>query len=382
MRLNTPTPSTPETRMAWDYDQYADYIKKHAPASERSSLLKADAKPFVPKGDKAGKPAKIFATYYSMPDWLDIFNFRTRLEKTPFEHMMKDYRHQVQKHQDKVIECLDRINGFASGKALLEEVSSTAHWVRIMPYFHFFRTMPGLDYDNATARPLKPGETLSHVSDGTMLNLEDEYEKGAVVRGDDNEPLTERGTGKGANIALFFSPETWEDKKLNKGPGFRPDEVLYHELVHVSRQMRGKMTHVAVGGKGFPNIEEYFATVLTNVYLSDKSETRLRGYYSSDFLRQEHRHWKVNGQDVGLIIDPLPRDWNVMKDPDKFYDNPDKLDISPRQLMQIFRDKQPSFYLALAHLPKEWPPFNPVGRHFRENNVPAKKAKPAAARPW
>jgi Effector protein len=372
--------AAPETSMPWDYDQYVNYIKKLAPPAELSALLKAPSTPFVPKdGKRKGKATKIFATYYSMPDWLDIFSLQNHLQKTPIEHMIKDYRHTAEKHQKQVIDCLDMINVFSSGKALIEEVDSTRYWVRIMPFYHFFRTMPHMNYDNATPWALRPGETLSHISDGTLEDFQDEYEKGAVVRNDDNEPASGEGpgTGKGANVALFFSAQTWKDMSDKRGAGHRPDEVLYHELVHVSRQVRGKMTRLPVEGKGFPNIEEYFATVITNIYMSDKLETRLRGYYAPDFLRQEYRHWKINGEEIALIIDPLPNDWDLMQDPDAFYDNPDNLSISPRQLMGIFRVKQPSFYIALAHLPQGRPLFNPVGQHFRETAA----AKAPAVRP-
>jgi hypothetical protein len=116
--------------------------------------------------------------------------------------------------------------------------------------------------------------------------------------------------------------------------------------------------------------------------MSDTLETRLRGYYSHDFLRQEYRHRKMHGEDIGIIFDPLPADWNLMKDPDAFYDNPDNLSISPRQLMDIFRVKQPPFYRALAHLPQGRPLFNPVRRHFDEAapaKAPAAPPKPAKA---
>jgi len=69
--------------------------------------------------------------------------------------------------------------------------------------------------------------------------------------------------------------------------------------------------------------------------------------------------------------DPLPKDWNVMKDPDKFYDNVDNLNPPPKDLMQTFKAKQTDFYLALAHLPEIRPTFNPAGRHFRANLQPA-----------
>jgi hypothetical protein len=385
--------------MSWDFDKFVDYLKKHVPAAERGALLKAPSIAFVPKdGKNKGKPTKIFATYYSMPDWLAIFSqgghvsLQKQLQARPIDHMIKEYRHAAEKHQQDVIDCLDMINVFSAGKALVAELDSTPHWVRIMPYHHFFLTMPKMPYDNATAWPLKAGDTLSHISDGTSENFEDEYEKGAVVRDDDDQPAGGYGpgTGKGANIVVFFSAQTWKDKSVKRGPGHLPDEVLYHELVHASRQIHGKMTRQPMAeGKGFPNIEEYFATVITNIYMSDKLETRLRGYYDHDFLRQEYRHWKMSGEDIAIIFDPLPVDWNLMKDPDAFYDNPDNLSISPRQLMDIFRLKQPSFYRALAHLPQGRPLFNPARRHFDEAapatapaappKPPAKPAKAAAA---
>jgi len=146
--------------------------------------------------------------------------------------------------------------------------------------------------------------------------------------------------------------------------------------------IRGRFTHVKVDGKGgYGNIEEYFATVISNVYLSDEGQTKLRSVYSNDFIKQNKREVKINGETVMVIIDPLPKDWSVMKDPDNFYNNPDNLDIPPRQLMQIFKDKQPDFYFALAHLPEIKPKFNPVGQHFRENLHPNKAPAPRPKRP-
>jgi hypothetical protein len=373
--------------MSWDHQQYVDFIKKHAPAAVRSSLLQANSKPFVPKDNpKPGKPPKIFATYYSMPDWLDIFSSQpkslasptvrldSRLGKAPFDQIIGEYKHAAQLHQDKVLACLARIESFPSGKALLTELGATGYSVRIMPYWHFFRTMPGLDYFNATPRPLKPGESLSYISDGFFEDAPDAYEKKAPVRGDDNEPVSgEIGTGKGTNVVLFYSAEIWESKAAQQGPAFQADEVLFHELIHVTRMLRGRMTHVAVEGRGgYGNIEEYFATVITNIYLSDKGQTRLRGFYSNDSIRQNSREVKIKDETIMVITDPLPKDWSVMKDPDNFYNNPDKLDIPPRQLMQIFKDKQSDFYFALAHLPDLKPKFNPAGQHFRENLQPNK----------
>jgi hypothetical protein len=104
--------------------------------------------------------------------------------------------------------------------------------------------------------------------------------------------------------------------------------------------IRGKETHIAVEGRpNFGNIEEYFATVLANIYLSEKGkDDQLRGTYSRS---------------------PT----SIMRDLDKFYDNIDGPSISPHDLMEMFSATQMEFYQALAHLPTP-PKFDPAKRHF------------------
>jgi hypothetical protein len=245
--------------------------------------------------------------------------------------------------------------------------------------------MPGGEYFNSTSIAVKPGESGSYVADGTMRDDADAYEKGAPIRDQHSEPMPSlgKGTGKGADVLLFYSAETWESPGADKTPGFKADEVLFHELVHITRTIRGRMTLAKVDGRGgYGNIEEYFATTITNVYMSDKGSTSLRGFYSNDSIHQERKQTKIGGDEIMVATNPvLPTDWSVMKEPEKFYDNVDKLSIPPRQLMQIFKDKQPDFYFALAHLPEIKPKFNPVGRHFRESLLPPPKpAKTAPAR--
>jgi hypothetical protein len=353
--------------MSWDHEQYVDFVTRHSPAAVRAGLLRAASKPY---GDKY---PKIFLTYYSMPDWLDVFSFEKRLTTVSFTQMIGEYKHAAQKHQDNVAKNLDRIASYATGKALLNEVGSTRYWIRVMPYWHYFKTLPGMDYFNSTPRPLLPGEALSNISLGTRPNSEDSYERNAPIRDDNNNPIAgEKGTGKGANVVLFFSAETWEGKDAPKSPGYQADEVLFHELVHVSRMIRGRQTRAPVeGGGGYGNIEEYLATVVTNTYMSDKGLTSLRGLYSNELIRPTTREIKIKGDDAVMVVtDPLPKGWSVMKDPDKFYQNPDKLTISPRQLMQGFSDTQKDFYFALAHLPDTRPKFNPARLHFKENLRP------------
>src|SRR5262245_54734507 len=99
--------------MTWDHARFVDFVRTHAPPAERSNLLQAAQRPY------SSDYPKIFLTYYSMPDWLDVFSSRSmhdpailhpkttlqhRLATTPFHQMIGEYKHAAKKHQDKVAE--------------------------------------------------------------------------------------------------------------------------------------------------------------------------------------------------------------------------------------------------------------------------------------
>lgn len=368
--------------MGWDFKKSVDFIRQNTSKADFAGLMRAPSRPY---GDKR---TKIFLNYYSMPDWLAIattavvpggavpsaegpftnvlmemeseagrclsevflFNYMSPADlKLAFVSLVAAYRRAAKTHQDGVAALLDQIAKKKSGQALLAELGRTRFTTRVMPYWHYFMTMPGNDFYNSTSNGLPPRAMLGHISDGLASDDNDIYAKGARLMDDDNNPVgTERGTGKGADVVLFFSARTWTTPwdwpgKPDGRPGFLADEVLFHELVHITRMIRGKETHIGVEGRpNFGNIEEYFATVIANIYLSDKGQdNRLRGVYSGGG----------------------PKDWSVMKDPDKFYDNVDKLTISPHDLMETFKGTQKEFYQDLAHLPVP-PKFNPAKRHF------------------
>ena len=342
--------------MVWDHRQLLDYIKKSAPVSASTNLLKANFKAYRTNGlvPAVDRSPRLFITYYSMPDWLDLFTFQAYdLPRTPFASMVGRYQQSALNHQAEVGACLDEIASIKSGQALLTEISSTPFSVYVMPYYAYKRLLPYHDFFNSTSRGIKPRETLSYIMDGFDLNFADEYARGAPERDEDGQIVNdEKGTGKGTNVVLYYSAEIWRLSDAPQGPGFKSDEVLFHELVHIARMLRGKVTSAPViGSAGFGNIEEYLATVLANIYISEKwwpGQTPLRGIYNKEGAA------------------------SVLKDPDHFASNAGA-DLLPKQLMDIFKNTQPAFYSALAHLPKDKPKFNPAGQHFRgedDNQIP------------
>ena len=211
-----------------------------------------------------------------------------------------------------------------------------------------------------------PGQSLAHISDGMLANDVDAYAKRAPVRNDKGDPTGETGTGKGANVVLFYSPEDWEAKGSADGPGTGSDEVIFHELVHVSRELRGLMT-LLPAGEDYKNEDEYLATLITNLYLSEKGKG-LRAVYND---QKPVSTVKVGGEAKFWVVERPSKDWNVMKDPDNWYHNPGHASMSPRQLIQRFQKTQGAFYRALRDLPDGKPAFNPL-KQFEQQKAKEK----------
>ena len=365
--------------MRMDYTECVEFVRKYASRGELHELMRAASKPY------RYIKTTIHLTYFSMPDWLAIisaagspqgtgsgekpildvlramamesnvsaldFMLLHRMEPPERERLFRrlvfGYKIAAEQHQKSVADCLDCFTRKGSGRALLMELGRTRHTITVMPHWLYFMTLPGEGFSNATAKGLRAGQILSHLTDGIPVNQRDSYAKGIPIKGYGGG---ETGTGAGASVVIYYSVGTWTDvppTSQSGRPGFQPDEVLFHELVHVTRTIRGQDTFVPVEGRpNFGNIEEYFATVIANIYLSEKGKD-LRGAYAPD------------------SADP-PKDWSVMKDQDGFYRNNDGLSIPPDRLMDTFQRTQLQFYHDLAHLPTP-PWFNPVRIHFNRN---------------
>jgi hypothetical protein len=80
------------------------------------------------------------------------------------------------------------------------------------------------------------------------------------------------GTGGGSDVDIHFSMSTWESGTCNNSNSFGAgaDEVLLHELVHALRAMRGRWDPVPTTIRSYDNQEEFFAILITNIYMSEK----------------------------------------------------------------------------------------------------------------
>lgn len=345
--------------MGWDYDQCVEYVKKNAGPALRPGLLAPLSRPYGPKF------ANVSISYYSMPDWLAIFELGPKyVGPRRFDAVAHEYKFVGEKFQGKVAALLDAIAGTGSGAALLREIAAAGRRsLRIMPHWHWKQTLMS-GPRNSSPRPLYPGNKLAGVVMGTRPNLADAYARRAPVLDENRNPTGEVGTGRGASVVLFYSPEDWEFKDGTDGPGFEPDEVLFHELVHVTRDLRGVRTQRPVDGAGdFGNEEEYLATVIANLYLSEKGKA-LRGVYSDQ--SSPPRRVEIEGRTRLWVVAPPPKGWSTLKDPDTWYAHPGKVSVTPRELMGRLEGAQGDFYRALRDLPDGKPKFNPIKQHHRE----------------
>jgi hypothetical protein len=88
------------------------------------------------------------------------------------------------------------------------------------------------------------------------------------------------GNGNGSNVHVDFTPGMWRTPPAlggspgttsTSGPGSQADEILLHEMLHGYRDMTGKLLCTSTGNDDYDTFEEYFAIVITNMYVSEVS---------------------------------------------------------------------------------------------------------------
>lgn len=102
----------------------------------------------------------------------------------------------------------------------------------------------------------------------------------------DDAQAARAGSQGGSNVTTWYDPSTWNSAVAKTGvdPGnhYRPDDVLFHELVHALRMQRGLWDPARI--VTWDNIEDLFAIMLTNIYLSSNNRDQdLRGDHGKFF---------------------------------------------------------------------------------------------------
>lgn len=196
-------------------------------------------------------------------------------------------KRQVDEYEKKVAALLFKLWGTYSSAWVLYEIAVARHKrVDIKPpQFapdEFTANTTGGDVDAKTGTP--NGDYVAATKKGApgKMCLPD--------RKADDVP----GTGQGADAVLAFRPDRWTG---GEGPGSAADEILIHELVHVSRTVRGVRNTCFGAPRGWDDYEEFVAITLCNVFSSETRRKLRFGHYgfkplpgaetsSADFLKK------------------------------------------------------------------------------------------------
>lgn len=174
-------------------------------------------------------------------------------------------------YQRQVQITLNYIARSDTGMVLLKVIRGTGKKITISPWEgSVCNATASADSDvDATANGqsvLKGGSSFEQLKDRSIVR---------ELLGLPEDPLL--GTGKGSNAVVRFSPTMFGYGASGAcapyagSPGASPSQVLFHELAHAYRMVRGVFhTRPTVGGSArYTNMEEFFAVVLSNVLTAD-----------------------------------------------------------------------------------------------------------------
>jgi hypothetical protein len=262
--------------------------------------------------------------YFGLADWLDD---QPEPLQRPLRAALPRYVLAQGAYRKAVLAQFATLEKHDVSKAVLAEVKAAKAWtLTVMPY----RPKDENDVNADSAAQRDRGST--------WLGFPVRDTDGSVM------PDVDPGTGKGSSVTIDYSPEMWGAGGTAhfSGPATDPDDVLCHELVHAGRQMNGKEHMRAVDGH-YDNEEEFDSILVTNIYLSEKKQIKLRG-----------SHRSLKKWDGDRII---ARRHDVLPHPERFLENPQGISPPPTELLEKIRNRQPKLWHALIGLRK--PAFNP-----------------------
>jgi hypothetical protein len=261
-------------------------------------------------------------------------------------------RNEIIDYETKVLSILNDLSAGKTGKILLNAISRIGKSLWIIPYIP-----TGEDKAcGADNNPYRGNRSDYTGKIGWAIQImgssyrEDETAKGRPVMNRDHTrekgffsdtELT--GTGKGISPTVRYSPEIWgAGTSCSNGPGSTAHAVLFHELVHSYRSMKGSVrgTPTKNGLKDYGNCEEFLAVMVSNIFIADPT-TPARAV-GSRTLRRDH---------IGFV--PLPSELSTTFG---FLSNPENVIMVER-----LKNQEPKFTKALASVDCF---FNPFGENI------------------
>lgn len=136
--------------------------------------------------------------------------------------------------------------------------------------------------DTITKRANGVGQTILDALPKNKTLVIVPYETSAI-HGVCNATASDATILESGNARVRFTPAIWIPGGVCKtavgnGLGADSDEVLLHEILHAYRKLRGTYNKMPLSqpDKSYDNIEEFFAIVISNIYMSENGKTKFR----------------------------------------------------------------------------------------------------------
>jgi Effector protein len=167
---------------------------------------------------------------------------------------------------------------FTSSRVILQIASHGSRNVVIRP-----RAIPDPIPNPTPGSPGQDDYSRFYQASTSFSNETDAIRAGedAPAPGKESYQNPTKGSGKGSDTLIEFNPGVYKDKG---GPSpqnaldqiywatlQRSDYVLLHELVHAMSNVSGVNATTMAGPANYKNLEEFTATVITNVYAAEDS---------------------------------------------------------------------------------------------------------------
>jgi hypothetical protein len=156
-----------------------------------------------------------------------------------------------------VLHQLRRIHHSRTGRAVFHEFEKRSH--------HFMKIVP---YEQAQLNAFASAKDVLHAT--RKGQPERSGVDGHTLLDGHGKPIVGKGGGSDSDVSftpLMFTKYCKQHKNGHRS-GAQPDEVLFHEMVHATRQMRGIFNPLPLGFL-YDTEEEFFAILLANIYASE-----------------------------------------------------------------------------------------------------------------
>jgi hypothetical protein len=227
-------------------------------------------------------------------------------------------------YEHAVLHQLRRLHHSRTGQAVFHEFEKRSH--------HFMKIIP---YEQAQINAFASAKDLLHAT--RKGQAERSGANGQVLLDAHGKPIVGKGGGSDSDVS--YTPVMWRkycnQHKHGHKSGAQPDEILFHEMVHATRQMRGIFNPMPLGFL-YDTEEEFFAILLANIYASETGRPI--------DLRSDHHGFEHLTTDTDA----------------KFLPKRDMSDYRYRLVFKLVHDEP-----RMVHeLRKIHSPFNPIRRYY------------------